>query len=109
MHTDDTLRLMSKVTTALGDRLRIFQEKTCVSFPTRELERERDARTRRRGKNMATTESGPSSSQKRNKNARQPKQLNLQTYKFHSLGDYHDTIRRFGTTDLYSTQLVSVF
>jgi len=31
------------------------------------------------------------------------------TYKYHALGDYVDTIRRFGTTDSYSTQPVSVY
>jgi len=50
-----------------------------------------------------------SSLQKPNKNARQPKLLNLKTYKFHSLGDYHNIIRQFDMTDLYLTQLVSVF
>jgi hypothetical protein len=37
------------------------------------------------------------------------KKFNLQTYKFHSLGDYADTIRRYGTTDSYSTERVRVF
>ncbi|KAH7918173.1 hypothetical protein BV22DRAFT_1025018, partial [Leucogyrophana mollusca] len=32
------------------------------------------------------------------------KLLNLQTYKYHALGDYPNTIRRFGTTDSYTTQ-----
>jgi hypothetical protein len=35
------------------------------------------------------------------------KTLNLFTYKFHALGDYVRTIRLFGTTDSYSTQIVS--
>jgi hypothetical protein len=34
--------------------------------------------------------------------------LNICTYKLHALGDYVRTIRLFGTTDLYSTQIVSV-
>ena len=34
------------------------------------------------------------------------KTLNLNTYKFHALGDYVATIRLFGTTDSYSTQVV---
>ena len=38
---------------------------------------------------------------------RRPKVLNLNTYKLHSLGDYPDTIKQYGTTDSYSTQLVS--
>jgi len=35
-----------------------------------------------------------------------PKTLNLNTYKWHALGDYADTIRNFGTTDSYSTEPV---
>lgn len=37
---------------------------------------------------------------------RRLKSLNLNTYKYHSLGDYADTIRKYGTTDSYSTELV---
>jgi G:T/U-mismatch repair DNA glycosylase len=33
--------------------------------------------------------------------------MNISRVKFHFLGDYVKTIRRFGTTDLYSTELVS--
>lgn len=36
------------------------------------------------------------------------KTLNLTTYKYHALADYPSTIRQYGTTDSYSTQLVSV-
>jgi len=42
-----------------------------------------------------------------NHNTRKPKHLNLQTYKYHALGDYVSAIRRYGTTDSYSTQPVS--
>jgi hypothetical protein len=111
MHTDSTLEVLSQLTTNLGDKFRSFQEQTRVAFQTRELERERAARMRRQGKNATTEEVSESSisatSQKRNHSARQPKQLNLRTYKFHSLGDYLHTIQRFGTTDSYSTQPVS--
>jgi len=40
--------------------------------------------------------------------SRKPKGLNLLTVKFHFLGDYVCHIRLFGTTDSYSTQLVSM-
>lgn len=33
--------------------------------------------------------------------------FSLQSYKYHSLGDYGDTIRQYGTTDSYSTKPVS--
>ncbi|KAG2037989.1 hypothetical protein BDR03DRAFT_862933, partial [Suillus americanus] len=36
------------------------------------------------------------------------KSFNLFTYKFHALGDYVQSIRAFGTTDLYTTQLGEV-
>jgi hypothetical protein len=38
---------------------------------------------------------------------RNHKTFNLETYALHSLGDYPNTIRQFGTTDSYSTEPVS--
>jgi hypothetical protein len=40
---------------------------------------------------------------------RLPKTLNLNTYKLHALGDYTATIRKYGTTDSYSTEAVRTF
>lgn len=37
------------------------------------------------------------------KAGRRRKTLNINTYKYHSYGDYARTIRRYGTTDSYST------
>jgi hypothetical protein len=42
-------------------------------------------------------------------NARQFKTLNLNTYKIHALGDYVSAIKTHGTTDSYSTEMVSWF
>ena len=39
---------------------------------------------------------------------RQSKTLNINTYKFHSYGDYARTIRMHGTMDSYSTEPVSI-
>jgi hypothetical protein len=39
-------------------------------------------------------------------NGRKMKQLNLNTYKYHAMGDVVHTIRRYGTTDSYSTEPV---
>ena len=104
MHTDTTLDILSDVTESLGSSLREFEEKTCSLFETRELERERASRQRRREKIMASGGAGPAPGD----NARKPKRLNLNTYKVHALGDYASTIRHFGTTDSYSTQSVRV-
>jgi hypothetical protein len=40
---------------------------------------------------------------------RRQKTFNLNTYKHHALGDVVDTIRRYGTTDSYSTEPVSLY
>lgn len=136
MHTDVTLELLSQVTISFGTRVRAFQEKTCAAFSTRELEREKAARLRRQDKVKKAAAGTNSNSQKGKKataetesnaqkgtkattktnsqlqkssSGRQPKQFNLKTYKYHALGDYCNAIRRFGTTDSYSTQPVGLF
>jgi hypothetical protein len=136
MHTDVTLELLSQVTISFGTRIRAFQEKTCAAFSTHELEREQAARMQRQEKikkaaaktnsnaqngkkAMAETKSNAQKGTKattktdsqpqKSSSGRQPKQFNLNTYKYHALGDYSNTIRRFGTTDSYSTQTVGLF
>lgn len=86
MHTDSTLDLLDAVTREFGRIMRQFRDKTSDAFHTVELPGE------------AAKKRGARSSKKK---------LNLNTYKFHSLGDYVATIRLFGTTDSYSTQVVS--
>ena len=86
MHTDSMLSVLEEVTRELGRLMRQFRDRTSDEFNTVELPGEASAKKR------------TSSSKKK---------LNLNTYKFHSLGDYVATIRLFGTTDSYSTQVVS--
>lgn len=99
MHTDPTLKVFDDATASIGQQFRAFTNKTCPAFDTQELQREFDARKRRKTKG---TDAGVSV-----KMTRRRKTLNLQTYKYHSLGDYPAMIRRFGTCDSYSTELVS--
>jgi hypothetical protein len=106
---DATLDILSPVTTSLGNSLRTFEEKTCTAYDTRELEREQAAWQRRQEKSATNVASESRRPAAPNNNARKQKKLNLGTYKFHTLGDYVDTIRRFGTTDSYSTQPVSFY
>jgi hypothetical protein len=122
MHTDVTLELLSQVTISFSTRTHAFQQKTCAAFSTHELERERAARVRRQDKikkvaveTNSNVQKGTKATSKTNSqprtsgSGRQLKQFNLNTYKFHALGDYCNTIRRFGTTDSYSTQTVGLF
>ena len=102
MHTDITLTIMDNVTTTLGAEFRNFQTNVCPAYSTRELKREEEARKHRQSKNNTTKLQSTGST------GRMKKTLNVQTYKFHALGDYVETIRRYGTTDSYSTALVSL-
>jgi hypothetical protein len=104
LHTDATLGLLDSETAELGKLLRDFESTTCSVYKTRELKKEMNARKRRdcvkKGSFTGKPHSQPTAE-------RQFKTLNLRTYKFHSLGDYVSTIKRFGTTDSYTTSIVS--
>jgi hypothetical protein len=118
MHSDWTLDIMDKVTSAVGQQFRDFKATVCSAYVTQELRQEAEARTRRSAKQAAKQTAKHSSSvleqrdsavqsQTSLKNARRIKTFNFQTYKFHALGDYVSTIRRYGTTDSYSSEPVS--
>jgi hypothetical protein len=80
--------------------MRKFRDVTKSDFATHELPRETAARKRRsKGKETEGT-SNPAGT------SRKPKTLNLFTYKWHALADYVRSIRLFGGTDGFSTQLV---
>jgi len=86
IHTDSTLDILEAVTREFGRLMRQFRDKTLENFDTVELPRETGA--------------------KKGGGRPSKKALNLNTYNFHALGDYVATIRLFGTTDSYSTQVV---
>lgn len=106
MHTDETLNLLDATTATLGKRLRHFQKFTCSAFKTHELKREAERRQRQHLRNTVGSE-GAATSESTPQTARRPKTFNLQTYKLHALGDYSTCIRKFGTTDSYSTEPVN--
>lgn len=85
MHTEGTLKLLEDRTTSFGSLMRQFRNKTFTDFNTIGL---------------------PKESRKFPSSGRKKRSLNLNTYKFHSLGDYVHTIRLFGSTDNYSTLTV---
>lgn len=100
LHTESTLSYLDTLTRELGQRMRHFRDETCSHFETRELPRETEARKRRQATNAHGKQPEYGSG------ARKLKVLNLFIYKWHALGDYVRTIRLFGGTDGYSTQLV---
>jgi len=111
LHTTSTMGFLKEITRLLGFALRKFAKTTCSAFQTNELPREEAARARRKAK--AATVKGPtskSSSSKKSqagKSSHSKKVFNLVTYKLSALGDYLWAILLYGTTDGYSTQIVS--
>jgi hypothetical protein len=87
------------LTRPLGIALRYFGGQFSDKFDTRELPKEVDARKRREAND---TNKGKPTNRRKDLKVR----FSLSTYKLHALGDYADTIRRRGTTDSYTTQVV---
>jgi hypothetical protein len=99
VHTEFTLHSLEKVTSVVGQELRKFRNATYAAFDTVELRSEAAARRKHKMSNQNANQCSTTTSRK-------AKSFNLSTYKFHALGDYVRTIRSFGTTDSYTTQIV---
>lgn len=121
LHTDDSLTLLEEATRSLGTHLRHFQATTCEAYDTRELPNEVLARRRKTQnpdqgicKSFIELWSTPHSAQRAvtagdllgAKLVPKVKKFNLNTFKVHVLGHYPRNIKRYGTTDSYSTQPV---
>jgi hypothetical protein len=101
LHTEATVKSLESVTIALCQALRRFSTDVCSHYQTNELPREVAARARRESKSSLHKEhASPSAPVKK-------KEFNMNTIKIHCLPDYAVHIRRFGTTDSYTTQTVS--
>ena len=75
----------------------VFQTKVCAYVDTRELSKETQSCKRRK----TSTNSEPVTFTAKSK------VLNINTYKFHRLGDYPQAVRLFGPLDGFSTETVS--
>ncbi|TRM55442.1 hypothetical protein BD626DRAFT_596884 [Schizophyllum amplum] len=122
LHTPTTLNDLDKETSTLGKVARQFKSVVCSAFQTKELPRETAARARRatavsskrnatksrinvgKGKARAATDDENEEQGDTISKSPRAKDLNINTYKFHALGDYVDSIKRFGPTDNTSTQ-----
>jgi hypothetical protein len=95
LHTDPTLDIMDSVTTLLGQALRDFKTNTCSVFTTCELRKEMNVRNHRQAKKSAENRPSTRTSQKSEEvvtTGSRLKEFNLNTYKFHALGDVANTI-----------------
>ncbi|KAJ3521207.1 hypothetical protein NMY22_g12407 [Coprinellus aureogranulatus] len=93
LHHEFTVGLLEYTTVHLGAQMRRFDLETCRKVTTRESQKEADARARKEG---AGKVKGSAS--------RRPVAFNIYTIKFHFLGDYPACIRKYGTSDSYSTE-----
>jgi hypothetical protein len=101
MHLESTVNFLEETFKTLSRKLRKFQRHTCAAFNTTELPKEKTARQHRSAQRCEPNTKAPESGQPR------VKKFNLGTYKFHAMGDYVWTIKFFGTTDSFTTQMVS--
>jgi hypothetical protein len=118
LHTSVTLKIMKKLTSKLGAALRDFGKLT-ESLNVRETPKEYAPLPKTYQTNKKSTMAKGKKTDHKAKTSQAPEEdtadsdgrrqcdLNLDTYKMHSLGDYVRTIEEYGTTDSYSTQIVS--
>ncbi|KIK33685.1 hypothetical protein CY34DRAFT_18219 [Suillus luteus UH-Slu-Lm8-n1] len=99
LHSESTMAFLEKTFQKLSRRLRKFQRDTCAAFDTVELPREKAARQKKSSQRSKTNAISPESS------GPKVKRFNLSTYKFHAMADYVSSIRLFGTTDSFTTQM----
>ncbi|KAK7696333.1 hypothetical protein QCA50_000987 [Cerrena zonata] len=98
IHTEKTLNCLEHATTELGKIMRQFANVTCTRTEMYELPRERAACEHRQAQQNKNLMSSSTSTRKH-------KTINLNTYKWHVLGDYVRSICLFGPVDIYSTQI----
>ena len=111
LHVDKTLDSFEIVTTDLGRLGRRFARVSAEKFAPEPTPEEQASaarqRTRAATKKQTRSQTVPRKQGRSRKKGKTKKVLNLFTYKWHALGDYVRWIRRYGTTDNYTTQMVS--
>ena len=106
MHTNHTLDIFNTATMTIGSRLCHFASVTCNAFTTKELWWEIAAHQHHALKRNASRGSSALPTPSEQLSSALPKKFNINTIKNHSLRNYPDQIRRFGTTDSYLTEPV---
>jgi len=104
LHTKHSIKLLKQATQLRGQQLHKFKDYTYSSFRTMELPLESTARCRQK-EGQAFNQNTQTTQQPQSRPL--PKSFNLSTYNVHTLGHYPQTIWQFGTTDSYTTQIMS--
>jgi hypothetical protein len=101
VHSETTLSALDDTFKKLLHQLCKFCNFTCVTFNTAELPKDKAAwewKAARECSGLHNPDTGDGS--------RKVKRFNLNTYKFHAMGDYVQSIWLFGTTDSFTTQII---
>jgi hypothetical protein len=109
LHTESTLTALENSTTRLGAAFRRFICITCEAYVTKDLPSEEAARGRRQAalaQKKGTSGKEPTKKKEKSSTSSEHK-YNLQAYKPHAIPDYVPYIRLYGTTDGFTTQVVS--
>ena len=107
LHTETTVRALEHSTRRLGNVLRDFQKTICAHYITKELPGEEAARGHRTAALAKKKNNDPEVRTKQTKQGKRERHFNLSTYKLHVLADYPAAIRRYGTADGFTSQVVS--
>ncbi|KIL55572.1 hypothetical protein M378DRAFT_90703 [Amanita muscaria Koide BX008] len=107
LHTESTIQALEHSTRQLGFALRDFKKNVCANYVTKDLPSEEAARGRRKA---ALTKRGGDNGDNVNqsthvKTSKQERHFNISTYKLHVLADYPAAIRKYGTTDGFTSQV----
>lgn len=103
LHTDATVSSLHEFTKQFGEALRKFKNVTCSAHETKELPHDYEKRVRREGRLYAHGQTPKLPSRTAVDHV-----FNINTYKIHVLADYALHIIKYGTTDQYSTSIVSL-
>lgn len=103
--TDPQIGTLETRAIMVGQDVRLFGKVTCAKYVTIDLPKEAAARGRRKA--ALSQKTGKVASGKQVE-ARRRRPFNMNTYKFHALRDYPANIRLHATTDIWSTQTVSI-
>jgi hypothetical protein len=108
LHVDKTLESFEAATADLGRLGRRFAQVSAEKFSPQPTPEEKATAARQKARIAAKRKTVQHRvSKPRVHRSKTKKVLNLFTYKWHALGDYVRWIRRYGTTDNYTTQMVS--
>lgn len=99
LHTDVTLDIFRASTRHMYEATKTFATVTCPRHETRESVQQAQARVRR--------EQAQNPNAQPDSRRRQLKYNVINTYKYHSLGDFPDYVAGHGPTDNWTTQVVS--